>query len=962
MEAALIQEFSDANVQFQAEQDILNLREQTLIALFGLELLLNSQHGGHGHHFEPNDDDVKQFRSLQSNTVKRFRTQLENAPKKTETGILNYAQNVQEYANKHPETTGAGQYAFQDKLRKVVEDQCLPAFVRGRGHSVLVTVGSEFTLEAYLNAVPFYKGGSGARDLVAEIFSCLVKWESGPYTQSITPADMVDRHYLPFINLFSWTKIHDRDQNAAVGQVREYLQAAKPLVALTFGQKVSSIAIGAFQHENGIPPRQLMDNVGSIFLSKYDEKATEAADQNCILVVPAPHPGANAYGSGWQQIFLRVLCKSISVAWLAADQAMKLSSEGPPGQSNRELCRRVASAVRQKTGPDTDWEKSFQRDKNDLSELWKTTRNWASSVRRESVEETLANTNKQKKRRYRIDFEDHCLVIEAASVRWKAAREELAMIMKCEKATSAPTSSERNAQSKKLNSLSLAPLRKAIGGTLESDEVLSMWLKTVPAGKQYYFAANNVDTQLEDIPNLLSIFLPEQLDADRDPWEEDAVAVREASGKLEAWVEDSIVKRCATYQDAVTHAPSALADLMLKRQELLARFLRERIIGDFNIEVYQGIISGKPVQVVPSRKFTYSSNLYLHWEEADGNVQKLDNLPVPKACTPLFPEDKRFIFFTRDGVDIRDENGESLGALGDKSATIPLGNLILLLQKNPLEKNFIDLWERETGLSASQILISSVDQYSPISRGSHKVYPKSFFLGGRSHPWDLPRGSSSSRKACFRKLINLLPIEPGDAIWLFNRFLDHEYPQGGELDPATPALHPDVDSVWIRLGSFLRKPLYHHHPQRLHLIAVTEAARDPANCRAINVSLGSTLDLLRSPVEIKKYRAKRVQKLVYQVGPARAPGVIEGKPEPALEILDIEQADSEGGWEECIPKIPGEGYPEQESGGIETEEASELEERPMDIPPETIDRLGKRKHESEKGERSMRRHAGPTAS
>jgi hypothetical protein len=169
-----------------------------------------------------------------------------------------------------------------------------------------------------------------------------------------------------------------------------------------------------------------------------------------------------------------------------------------------------------------------------------------------------------------------------------------------------------------------------------------------------------------------------------------------------------------------------------------------------------------------------------------------------------------------------------------------------------------------------------------------EVYPKSFFLGGRSHPWDLP-------------------IEPGDAIWLFNRFLDHEYPQGGELDPATRALHPGVDFVWIRLGSFLRKLLYHHHPKRLHLIALTEAARDPANYRAINVSLGSTLDLLRSPVEIKKYRAKRAQKLVYQVGPARAPGVIEGKPEPALEILDIEQADSEGGWEECIPKIPGEG-------------------------------------------------------
>jgi hypothetical protein len=107
--------------------------------------------------------------------------------------------------------------------------------------------------------------------------------------------------------------------------------------------------------------------------------------------------------------------------------------------------------------------------------------------------------------------------------------------------------------------------------------------------------------------------------------------------------------------------------------------------------VYQGVISGKPIQIVPSRNFTYGNTLCLHWEAADGNVQKLDNLPVPKACTPLYPEDKRFIFFTRDGVDIRDENGESLGALGNKSVAIPLGNLILLLQKHPLEKNFIDL-------------------------------------------------------------------------------------------------------------------------------------------------------------------------------------------------------------------------------------------------------------------------------
>jgi hypothetical protein len=121
----------------------------------------------------------------------------------------------------------------------------------------------------------------------------------------------------------------------------------------------------------------------------------------------------------------------------------------------------------------------------------------------------------------------------------------------------------------------------------------------------------------------------------------------------------------------------------------------------------------------------------------------------------LFPEDKRFIFFTRDGVDIRDENGEA------KSLSVQSANI------------------RQSDAEAT------------------RSTPKVSFLVGRSYPWDLPRGSSSSGKACFRKPINLLPIEPGDAIWLFNRFLDHEYPQGGELDPATPALHPDVDSVWI---------------------------------------------------------------------------------------------------------------------------------------------------------------------
>ena len=726
---ALIQEFSDANIQFQTDQTR-NFREQTLIALFGPEFLLNSQHGGRGHRFEPNTDDEKQFRSLQTSTAQRFHSQLENVSKETHADILRYAQHVQDYANNHPQTTGAGKHTFQDALRKVMEDQCMPAFVKGRGHSILVTVGLEFSLDAYLNPVPFYTGGIGTRDLVVEILDSLAKWETTLHAEPTSVAHMAERHFLPFINLFSWAKSDDRDQAAAAGHVREYLQAAKPLVALTFGQKVSSIAVGAFHYENGIQERQLMDNVGSIFLSKYDEKSTEAADQNCIIVVPVPHPGANAYGSGFQPAFHRVLYKAISIAWLAADQVMALSSQSPPGQSTREFCRQVVRAVRQKTGSGTDWGRRLQEDKDELSKIWKTTRSWASNVRREAIEEAPTNDTKQKKLRYRTDFEAHRSALQTASVRWRFAREELAMVMACARASSAPNSSERNAQANRLVSLSLAPLQKSI-----SEMDLWKWVKTVPTGKQYYFAMNDVDAQLEDIPNLLSIFLLEELDADKDPWKEDAAAVNEASEEVQAWIEKSIIKNFATYQDAVVHAPSVLATLMAQKQELLAKFLRDQTIEEGRAEVYTGMINGKPACILPTRKFNEATNLHLYWTESDGKVHKLEDLPVPRACTPLFPDDKRFIFFTRDGLDIRDEKGQSLGASGDRPVGIPLANLILLLQSHPLEKQFTHLWERETGLNASQILFGLGGQYLPVQCGNQKVYPENFFTDGRSRPW-----------------------------------------------------------------------------------------------------------------------------------------------------------------------------------------------------------------------------------
>jgi hypothetical protein len=63
---------------------------------------------------------------------------------------------------------------------------------------------------------------------------------------------------------------------------------------------------------------------------------------------------------------------------------------------------------------------------------------------------------------------------------------------------------------------------------------------------------------------------------------------------------------------AVTHVPSALAGLILKRQELLVRFLRDGNLHNFNIEMYQGVISGNPARQAnpfPSQSHTPGGGL-----------------------------------------------------------------------------------------------------------------------------------------------------------------------------------------------------------------------------------------------------------------------------------------------------------------------------------------------------------------
>ena len=52
------------------------------------------------------------------------------------------------------------------------------------------------------------------------------------------------------------------------------------------------------------------------------------------------------------------------------------------------------------------------------------------------------------------------------------------------------------------------------------------------------------------------------------------------------------------------------------------------------------------------------------------------------------------------------------------------------------------------------------------------------------------------------------PFQPGDAMWLLNRFFEDQRPEGGVISLANPATFPDKDSMWVDLASYVKGPLF----------------------------------------------------------------------------------------------------------------------------------------------------------
>ncbi|KAJ9661081.1 hypothetical protein H2201_006630 [Coniosporium apollinis] len=259
-------------------------------------------------------------------------------------------------------------------------------------------------------------------------------------------------------------------------------------------------------------------------------------------------------------------------------------------------------------------------------------------------------------------------------------------------------------------------------------------------------------------------------------------------------------------------------------------------------------------------------------------------------------EEHAFFVSVPEGLDVRNTFGKSLGVSPPGAVTVPLQTLLLSLQTNPMKKDFLRLWELRTGLVVNQVLGLNVNR-------SSTKFPTSFLQG---HQASLPLIYNLNSKAK-TTLQSLVPVHPGDTLWLVHAFLSEEFPEGGEVDCGNPTIDPQSPSVWTKVERFCSAPGYSNHPHLQELKALSQMAKAFGNdSKRAGTTLLSALELLRPPVG-KTHKSVRVKlpggpskvigKQIYQIGASAPSGVLQDHGFPQQETAYLNQKRAAREWE-----------------------------------------------------------------
>jgi hypothetical protein len=236
LSSAQVHTVSSALVQASTETS--DLREQVLIALFG-DGALNTQAGGKDV-VTLFKEDRDNFDRLKTNTLRLLETETRVCTKAELETLREYSRSVRKYVDKNPSTTGSGY--FSDRTEAMILHQATPSVLISNGAAVMITIGSDLGEEHESAEDTFWYAGGRSADAVTRIYNFFSSWEGPTALEAVdqnAAKTLANNGHLPLVDFFPWFVKHDKDYLKASDLLRRYMNTAKPMIALAYGERVS---------------------------------------------------------------------------------------------------------------------------------------------------------------------------------------------------------------------------------------------------------------------------------------------------------------------------------------------------------------------------------------------------------------------------------------------------------------------------------------------------------------------------------------------------------------------------------------------------------------------------------------------------------------------------------------------------------------------------------------------------
>lgn len=874
--------------------ELRDLREQATIALFDLDTLLNTQSGGKHIDTNPTVEIEVMFHDLIVRTLNRFEQQTSACDQSVLNDIATYLETIQQYANNNPDTTGTHAASFTDRYRAALLRQVTPVTIEKTKYTPMVMIGHDPTIEEFQGGKAVWETDSFVKSLLTSVFAMFGRREG--YSLGI-PERLFQQNMIPFVDLFPWCKKSPRDLDVVMGRMRYYLQITNPIVVVTFGEHVSSVARGDFVHAYGLKSGTLGIHIGQPVIRNYSDPDS-FDDEQCVITIPCYHPGSGSYGSFRGRDFVDVFTLTMIIAWTMTYYSMRLNDEAIAQKySKKAFLQGIIIKTNAKLGQGSTFRKMFDEARVKLKETARrgtvaakshvpidpdrphgrgsvqanirdTDRVWGASMERRPFDKLRLEIENMTENAVGTDFQRR---VE----RWEGAKTEVEMVMQCGWSLYPPQSVESNQQARQLASKHYATLYTSRTGANVGQ--VRAWAEKVDQGKFYYFEATNESDRRWVIPHLLTIFASEDVDVMADPtWYQDDQLLSAASSKTQKWFEEKVLQSSTKPDMAVTRGLESLTALMYKKDPDLSVVQRALMSRELKAapKVHMDpteSLEGVQVDVIAWRNDQASAALVLSWVDESGRTFALTGhsrdkfeLCLPPVCMTTSKKDTRHIHFVQDGIDIRTADGRPLKAQGT-TCTVPLSQVRLML-KGDIQQAFIKLWERETHLDPenSESVGNEAKQDASVLSGPY--YPAEAFdpgpKGRKNQKLDVgSRGVTINEKKAVEHIKAYLPLQAGDELWLLHKFLTEQYPNAGRMDASNPNVIPNADSAWTRLSAFCSLPKYRQHPMQQHLKDVADMALEVRNTAGCDTMLKLAIEQFLRPGSVRERKQVWIKSL-----------------------------------------------------------------------------------------------------